>query len=77
MARSKKVKKAKRVKQAVKNAANPKLKKLPKAELKIYRALLVKEREKVGGGLSHIADTTLNKSARDAFPPLVLVSALF
>lgn len=43
-----------------------KLKKMPKGELKKYKELLLKEREKVGGGLSHIAETTLNKSARDA-----------
>ena len=44
----------------------PKVKSMPKSELKIYRQLLLKERDKVGGGLSHIAETTLNKSARDA-----------
>jgi RNA polymerase-binding protein DksA len=39
---------------------------MPKSELKVYRALLVKEREKVGGELLHITANTLNKSARDA-----------
>ena len=34
--------------------------------MKKYKKLLVAEREKVGGGLSHIAETTLNKSQRDA-----------
>lgn len=42
------------------------MKKMPKSELKAYRAILLKERDKVGGGLSHIADTTLNKSQREA-----------
>lgn len=65
--RAKKTKMAKRVKKiAQKKEVKLKLKKLPKTELKIYKELLMKEREKVGGGLSHIADTTLNKSARDA-----------
>ncbi|MFH0763757.1 MAG: TraR/DksA C4-type zinc finger protein [Candidatus Omnitrophota bacterium] len=66
MAKAKKAKSMKRVKRSVKKAVKPKMKKMPKAELKIYRTLLVKEREKVGGGLSHIAETTLNKSQRDA-----------
>ena len=43
-----------------------KKKSLPKKELKIYKALLIKERDKVGGDLSHIAQNTLNKSQRDA-----------
>jgi DnaK suppressor protein len=43
-----------------------KIKRMPRAELKAYKALLLKEREKVGGELSHIAANTLNKSARDA-----------
>ncbi len=65
MKRVKKVKKIKKVK-PVKTKKMPKPKKMPKSELKIYKELLVKERVKVGGGLSHIAETTLNKSARDA-----------
>lgn len=46
----------------------PKIKihKLPKEELKKYKALLIKLRAQVGGDLSHIARNTLNKSARDA-----------
>lgn len=43
-----------------------KVKRLPRSVLMKYRALLLKEREKVGGGLSHIAETTLNKSQREA-----------
>ena len=41
-------------------------KKMTKPELKIYKELLLKEREKVGGDLSHITDNTLNKSQREA-----------
>lgn len=48
-----------------KKAPQPKPKKLPKAELKKYKELLIKEREKAGGELSHIAANTLNKSQRD------------
>jgi RNA polymerase-binding protein DksA len=48
---------------AVKKA---KIKKMPKTILKKYKGLLLKEREKVDGGLSYIADTTLNRSQRDA-----------
>ncbi len=43
-----------------------KIKKMPRAVLNKYKALLIKEREKVGGGLSYIAENTLNKSQRDA-----------
>lgn len=53
------------VKKAVK-ARPAKAVRLPKEDLKKYKALLVKEREQVGGDLSHIAQNTLNKSARDA-----------
>lgn len=76
MAKSKKVKRIKKVsrkkvkkvaaKKAPKAAKAPKVKRLPRAELKKYKALLLKEREKVGGELSHIAENTLNKSAREA-----------
>ena len=59
----KKITKAKR---AAKPKKAPKQKRMPKAELKKYKELLVKEREKVGGDLSHIAENTLNKSKRDA-----------
>ena len=47
-----------------KKVAKPK--KMAKKELKSYKALLLKGREAAGGGLSHIAETTLNKSQRDA-----------
>ena len=60
------MKKAKTVKYAAQKTVKPKMKKLPKQELKFYRALLLKYRDKVGGGLSYIAETTLNKSQRDA-----------
>lgn len=43
-----------------------KIKKMPKSELKKYKELLFKQRAQVGGDLSHIAQNTLNKSARDA-----------
>jgi len=42
-----------------------KIKKMPSAELKKFKLLLLKEREKVGGELSHITENTLNKSSRD------------
>ena len=48
----------------IKKAAKPK--KLAKSELKKYKELLVKERGKVGGDLSHITQNTLNKSQREA-----------
>ena len=41
-------------------------KKMPKAELKKYKALLLKERESVSGNMQHIAQNTLNKSQREA-----------
>ncbi len=43
-----------------------KIKKMPRVELKKYKALLINLRMQVGGDLSHIAQNTLNKSARDA-----------
>lgn len=43
-----------------------KIKKMPKAELMKYKALLIKERKQVGGDLSHIAQDTLNKTSREA-----------
>lgn len=66
MAKAKKAKLVKKAKRSAVKTAKPKMKKMPKAELKFYQALLLKERDKVGGGLSHIAETTLNKSQRDA-----------
>ena len=44
----------------------PKVKKMPRTELKKFRALILKEREKIAGGLSHITENTLKKSLRDA-----------
>lgn len=41
-------------------------KKMPKAELKKYKALLLKERDKIGGELNYITENTLKKSQRDA-----------
>lgn len=51
-----------------KTAKMPRIKinKLPRAELKKYKTLLINLRGQVGGDLSHIAQNTLNKSARDA-----------
>jgi RNA polymerase-binding protein DksA len=44
----------------------PKVKKMASKDLKVYKALLLKEREKIGGGLSHIAQETLKTSQKDA-----------
>ena len=44
----------------------PKMKRLPAKELKAYKTLLVKEREEIGGELSHITKDSLSKSQRDA-----------
>ena len=43
-----------------------KLKRMPKWEVKKYKALLLKERERINGQLSHITEDTLKKSQRDA-----------
>ena len=65
-----KVKIAKRPKiKRVKAAANPrkiKIKKMPSKILKKYKALLIKEREKIGGGINHITNEALKTSQRDA-----------
>jgi len=69
MPKARKVKKAKKIgKNKVKRSAKKikKIKRMPRPELKIYKALLLKEREKVGGELLHITENTLNKSAREA-----------
>lgn len=53
----------------VKTAAKPrkiKIKKMPKKALKKYKALLIKEREKIGGGINHITNESLKTSQRDA-----------
>jgi DnaK suppressor protein len=59
-------KKIARTKKAPKQKALPKPKRLPRQELKKYKILLVAERQKVGGDLSHIAQNTLKKSQREA-----------
>ncbi len=69
MPKQRKVKKLKKVekKKVKKPAAKAKkIKRMPRTALKVYKALLLKEREKVGGDLSHIAENTLNKSSREA-----------
>jgi DnaK suppressor protein len=43
-----------------------KLKKLPSKQLKKYKALLLKQRDKTGGDLNHIANESLKTSQRDA-----------
>lgn len=70
MKRSKRMAKAKKVlktkKPAAKAKKTPKIKKMPREELKKYKAMLISEMKKVGGDITHIAENTLNKSARDA-----------
>lgn len=43
-----------------------KIKRMPGRILKKYKGLLLKEREKIGGGLNHIAQEALKTSQRDA-----------
>ena len=53
----------------VKMQARPvkiKIKRMPKKELNKYKALLIKEREKIGGGISHITQDALKTSQREA-----------
>ena len=67
--KKKAVKKSKvKVKKAEKEPVEKKfkIKKLPRKLLKKYKGLLLKEREKIGGGLNHIAQDTLKTSQRDA-----------
>lgn len=61
----KKVRKAMVHGKASKAIRSTKLKKLPAKALKLYKELLLKERDKVGGELSNITQNTLNKSQRD------------
>ena len=63
-----KVKKVKRVKQVRQEPKEKKfkIKRMPKKALKKYKALLLKEREKIGGGLNHITQEALKTSQRDA-----------
>ena len=65
-ARAKKALKSKAAKPKSPKIKAVKIKKMPREELKKYKALLIKLRAQVGGDLSHIAQNTLNKSARDA-----------
>lgn len=61
--------KAKKSKAKIIKAAKPvklKIKRLPKRELSKYRDLLIKEREKIGGGINHITQEALKTSQRDA-----------
>lgn len=66
--RKKTVRKARRAarKTPAKKAVKPKIKRLPRKTLKKFKELLLKEREEIGGDLSHIAADNLNKSQRDA-----------
>lgn len=57
--------KAKKIKAAPKEK-KIKIKKLPSKLLKKYKALLLKERETIGGGISHITEESLKTSQRDA-----------
>jgi len=58
--------KVKARKRTAKGKARPGAKSMAKKDLKIYTELLLKEREKIGGVLSHIAENTLNKSQRES-----------
>lgn len=57
--------KARKVKPAVK-AKKIRIKKMPSKLLKKYKVLLLKERETIGGGISHITEEALKTSQRDA-----------
>lgn len=61
----KKVSKVKKAPKA-KVVKAPKFARMPKAELKKYKALLLKEREKIGGDISSITKDTLKRSQKDA-----------
>ncbi len=65
-ARAKKALRPKAAKPKGPNIRVVKIEKMPREELKKYKTLLIKLRAQVGGDLSHIAQNTLNKSARDA-----------
>lgn len=43
-----------------------KLKKMPAKDLKKYKKALLKEREEIGGGITHITEEALKTSQRDA-----------
>ena len=62
------IKRAKAIK-AIKVQVKPgkiKFKRMLKKELNKYKALLVKEREKIGGGINHITQDALKTSQREA-----------
>jgi RNA polymerase-binding protein DksA len=61
-----KSRKRQKTKIAVKTKKPPKPKKMAKKDLKKYKDLLLKEREKIGGELSHITRDALSRSQRDA-----------
>lgn len=67
-----KKKAARKVKVRAKKAKSPvkekkfKIKKMASKDLKKYKALLLEEREKIGGGLNHIAQEALKTSQKDA-----------
>jgi len=63
-AKKKKSGAASKTKSKVKKAL--KVKKLPRAELRKFKALILRERERIAGGLSHITENTLKKSLRDS-----------
>lgn len=66
-AKRKIVRKAKaKTKKASAEPRKIKIKKLPAKELKKYKVLLLKEREKIGGGITHITEEALKTSQRDA-----------
>lgn len=58
--------KKKMTKRASKVKKMPKPKKMAASDLKRYKELLLKEREKIGGELSHLTRDALNRSQRDA-----------
>ncbi|MDP3790616.1 MAG: TraR/DksA C4-type zinc finger protein [Candidatus Omnitrophota bacterium] len=68
MIKKKAVKRMKvKAKNAVKKAEKTfKIKKMSSKDLKKYKELLLKEREKIGSGINHIAQDTLKTSQRDA-----------
>jgi RNA polymerase-binding protein DksA len=49
-----------------KERAQKKLKAMSRSELVKYKELLLREREKAGGGISHVAETSLKKSQRES-----------
>ncbi len=53
-------------KPAQKPALKIKIKRMDKKSLKKFKTMLLGERNRAGGDLSHITENTLNKSARDA-----------